>query len=86
VHGTLRSPLPFGLGTDASFSFSVLLLLAGILGVYFHNAERLGIARTEELIVNDGRFGLNGNLPKVEAGEEGSPVIFGCKLCQGAGE
>jgi hypothetical protein len=27
---------------------SVLLLLAGILGVYFHNAERLGIEREHE--------------------------------------
>jgi fatty acid desaturase len=27
---------------------SVLLLLAGILGVYFHNAERLGIGREHE--------------------------------------
>jgi len=27
---------------------SVLLLLAGILGVYFHNAERLGMEREHE--------------------------------------
>jgi thiol:disulfide interchange protein len=27
---------------------SVLLLLAGILGVYFHNAERLGVGREHE--------------------------------------
>ena len=27
---------------------SVLLLLAGILGVYFHNAERLGVEREDE--------------------------------------
>lgn len=27
---------------------SVLLLLAGILGVYFHNAERLGVGRERE--------------------------------------